>query len=199
MNKINLEQGSDDWLLWRKSHVTASEAPIIMGESKYMNEAELLMEKLGKAPPKPVNSFITGLGHRFEPQARAYINLLLDKEYEPVVATHHEFPWLSASFDGLDGNHPLEIKYVGAKKLQDVKCDVFDRSHWIQAQHQMIVSGSNTCLYCCYTLADYRSIDQIEYREINFDQEYVENKLWPKLNSFWEKLNESLCESKKSD
>ena len=186
MRKI--EQNSEDWYEWRRNGIGASDAPIIMGESKHATPHELFLEKVGLEPPKPVNEFITSLGHRFEPRALAYINLKEDKAYRPKIVEMMEYPWLRASLDGFYQTETLEIKYVGAAKLKAaMEESLVDLTHWIQMQHQMMVTGVAQCVYLCYTLReDYRDIDEIHYHSVPYDSEYVQGVLWPELFRFWE-------------
>lgn len=180
-----MEQNTESWEEWRRSGLGASDAPIVMGISKYQKPIDLFQIKLGLKEYKP-NAFITDLGHKFEPRARAYINLLNDWEYEEKVVEMEEYPWLRASLDGWDGETPCEIKYVGKKKIDDARLGNLDQTHWVQMQHQMMVTGSSKCLYVCYTLADYKEIDDIFWCEIPYDKDYVLDTLWPELFKFWE-------------
>ena len=185
-----MEQNSDTWYQWRREGIGASDAPVIMGKSKYQTREDLFLEKTGQAEPKPVNSFITELGHRFEPRARAYVNLMLDMEYQPQVVEMEAYKWLRASLDGWDDPDVLEIKYVGLEKITKARDeDEIPEDHWIQVQHQMMVTGAIKCLYCCYTLeADRKSIDEIHYDWIFYDRDFVINTLWPELVRFWEEV-----------
>ena len=183
-----MDQNTDDWLEWRRSGIGASDAPIIMGESKYMTAHELYLDKIGTPVIKKQNDFIINLGHRFEPRARAHLNLMYDWEYEPQVVEMAEYPWLRASLDGWNGSSVMEIKYVGKKKYEDFMNGEFDQSHWIQMQHQMMVTGAISCVYVCYTLEDFKSIDEIGCQFISYNKEYVLDTLWPELFKFWEKV-----------
>ncbi len=42
MKVLNLIQGTQEWLEARLNHFTASEAPAMLGESKYMSRTQLL-------------------------------------------------------------------------------------------------------------------------------------------------------------
>ena len=51
MNIHNVTQGSPEWHALRAQHFTASEAPAMMGASKYQSRSELLaLKKTGIAP-----------------------------------------------------------------------------------------------------------------------------------------------------
>ena len=187
-----MEQNSESWYEWRRNGLGASDAPIILGKSKYSTPRELFLEKCGLAPPKPVNEFITSLGHRFEPRALAYYNLMNDTNFTPQVVEMEEYGWLRASLDGQDINvtetPQMEIKYVGKKKIDDARTGTIDPAHWIQLQHQMMVTGANKCIYLCYTLEGHKNLDEIHYLPIDYDEKFVLNDMWPKLFEFWERV-----------
>ena len=181
-------QNTLEWEQWRREGVGASDSPIIMGESKYLTPFDLFQIKLGLKEHE-ANEFITNLGHRFEPRVRAHINLLMDWDYEPQVVEHETYPWLRASLDGWNGHDPMEVKYVGQKKYNDAfDNDEIDPTHWIQMQHQMMITGSEVCTYVFYTLAEYKEVDDISIKYIYYDEEYVNKKLWPELCKFWERV-----------
>jgi putative phage-type endonuclease len=184
-----VKQNSEDWDAWRLKGLGASEAPIVMGISKYQTPKQLFNVKMGLEVYKP-NEFITGLGHRFEPRALAYINLMEEADYEPTLCTHSQEEWIRCSLDGLYEGTPLEIKYVGAEKLEMAKHQVVqDITHWIQMQHQMMVTGSLRCIYLCYTLDKPRKeIDEVTYFSVDYDEEYALRELFPKLKEFWAKV-----------
>jgi hypothetical protein len=104
-----------------------------------------------------------------------------------MVAVHKDYEWLSASFDGIDlqAEKLAEFKYVVAAKLEAARCGDFDISHYIQVQHQMFISGISSCIYVCYTLADYREIDDIYHVEIPFNPTFTVEQLFPKLEEFY--------------
>lgn len=183
-----MEQNTTDWESWRLNGIGASDAPIIMGESKYLKPKDLFEIKLGKKEYKP-NEFITGLGHRFEPRARAYINIMEEANYQPALVEWESNRWLRASLDGYYEGEPLEIKFVGAIKLKEAKEGYVDLSHWIQMQQQMMVTGAMRAMYLCYTLdPEYRDLDEIHYHWVDFDHHYAINKMYPKLLDFWNSL-----------
>lgn len=200
MKSIDLEQNTVDWEAYRLNHIGSSDSPIILNQSKYLNRSELLEIKLGLRSYTP-NDFITGLGHRFEPRARAILNLSLDLDLEPLVAEHLDYPYISASLDGIDQAKQkiCELKYVGQAKLNEARSGTFDPSHYIQMQHQMFVSGYESCYYFCYTLAEYKEIDEYYFAEIPINLAFIRDQLFPKLEEFYLELQQKrseLCQSK---
>lgn len=184
-----MNQNTESWESWRLTGIGSSDAPIIMEASPYLKPDELLDIKLGKAKYEP-NSYITELGHRFEPRAIAHINIMTGKLFKPQLVEMAEYSWLRASLDGKYQNETLEAKYVGAKKFQKAKEEgIVCLDHWIQMQHQMMVCGTNEAIYLCYTLDENKKdIDEIHWHQVPYDKEYVLNELWPAEFHFWERV-----------
>ena len=65
----DLEQGSTEWLNWRRGVIGASDAATIMGENPWASSRRLLEEKLGLHRSFSGNA-ATREGHRLEEFAR---------------------------------------------------------------------------------------------------------------------------------
>ena len=73
---VELEQSTPEWHLWRKSHITASMSPVIMGVSKWMTPYQLFCEITGLTPPRE-STAVMQKGLELEPIARAEAEMLL--------------------------------------------------------------------------------------------------------------------------
>lgn len=104
----NVAQGSAEWLALRAKFRTASEAPAMMGASKYQSRTDLLMAKKTGITPDvtPSQQFIFDKGHATEAMARPLAEALIGEELYPIVATEGN---LLASMDGAttDSFHSL--------------------------------------------------------------------------------------------
>ncbi len=150
---IQLEQGSQAWLDYRRSHITATDISIIMGSNPFKTQAELFREKLGINPPQESNAAMER-GSRLEPEARTKACEVLGFDFEPVVMVSDAYPWAMASLDGLCSlelcDIILEIKCPKeATHLQAIQkcCPSY---YYDQMQWQMIVSGAKECYYFSY-------------------------------------------------
>lgn len=145
---IDLEQGSDEWLAFRKNHITATDALIIMGLSPWRTREELLKEKLGLIEPKPKN-YLMERGKELEPIARSHAEENFGTFFIPEVCISNEYPWMMASTDGIsfDGNMLLEIKCPGKKAHEIAKAGSIPDYYMPQLQHQMAVCGFDECIY----------------------------------------------------
>lgn len=185
-----MKQGSPEWHEWRSNGIGSSDAPAIMGVCPYRSREDVLADKLGTAAPVKENPAMR-LGTKWEPAARAYFALnhgLLD--IEPCEIEHKKHSFLRASLDFAHKPEFLfgEIKYMGEKKFEEVlRKQVTPENHWVQIQHQFMVTGFSTCVYVPYTLSeDHRRIERIAFVHVDCDLHYIRNKLFPALNNFWQ-------------
>ncbi|MCJ8293371.1 MAG: YqaJ viral recombinase family protein [Colwellia sp.] len=149
---LNLVQGTDEWLEARKEYLTASEAPAMMGDSKYKSRTELLKEKkTGKV--KAVSSFTQSLfdkGHQTEESARDIIEFELMEEFKPVVGSIElDGLKLLASLDGLseDEKTVFEHKLWNEILAENVNNSVLEASHYWQLEFQLMVFGAESVLF----------------------------------------------------
>ena len=140
MKIIKLEQGSPEWLSWRKMVITATDASIIMGNNPWDTPYSCWQRKLGLIEEKKSNEAMER-GKRLEPEARDKFNALHGFNMEPAVVESTEHEFLGASLDGITllGGMLLEIK-CGGSKLHDMavrgEIPAYYRD---QMQHQLLV------------------------------------------------------------
>lgn len=165
MKILDLVQGSSEWLAERSKNCCASEAPAMMGASKYMTRKKLLDLKKGAAP-EPISDFTQKLfddGHKFEEMAREILELEHCEDYPPVVGVLNinGVPML-ASLDGLEGGIIggliWEHKTWNATLAENVRNNVLEASHYWQLEHQMLVNGSDTCIFTCSDGTEEKSV-----------------------------------------
>jgi putative phage-type endonuclease len=192
LKEIIMQQNTKTWMQWRRQGIGASDAPIIFGESPYMTPYQLWNQKVfGYEEGDTGSNFVTELGHRFEPMCRADIELGLGYSMQPGCVEHEEFPWIRASLDGYSEENRIfcEIKYVGKEKLELAKEGIVPTAHWIQMQHQFMVTGFPKGIYACYTLNDGKSsIEQMAQVRVDPDPKFITEKLFPKLKVFWDQV-----------
>lgn len=136
MRKIELEQGSQEWLTWRKGLITATEASSIMGVNPYCSQYKSWQRKTGMIPEQAETEPMRR-GKRDEPIARAMFNELYGMQMEPCCIESTTYNFLGASLDGLSpcGKYLLEIK----SQQHSYSKEKFDM-HFTQMQHQMLCS-----------------------------------------------------------
>ncbi len=184
-----MDQGSAEWLAWRRQGIGSSDVPAIVGVCPYRTREDVLLDKLGKGKPVTVNPAMQ-LGTKWEPAARALHYFETGLEMLPAELVHPEFDYLRASLDGyLSDDHFLEIKYIGEKNFDKILETPFPlEHHWAQIQHQHLVTGLKWCKYIPYTLNEAKTkIERIQYVDVVRDDAYCE-QLVVELTKFWEEV-----------
>lgn len=147
---LNLIQGSAEWLAERLVSRTASEAPAMMGLSKYMTRDELLqMKKTGLS--KEVNQFQQAKfdeGHSTEDQARIILEQELGIDFYPVVLKEGKY---LASMDGVDelGTVGFEHKLWNEEFAANIRSGIVPDTHWPQLEQQIALSGVKKIIFVC--------------------------------------------------
>lgn len=154
--RFDLEQRSEQWLKWRRSGVTATEAVIILNGKHFGKSAsDVWDEKFGVAKPQFINSFIkNGVAHEgdcircFEEKHHVSVQV------ENTCMANKTLPFLKASLDGYIPEHNVivECKCPGEKNWRDVEKNSMNAKciqyYNIQVQHQLLVSGAKLGFLC---------------------------------------------------
>lgn len=131
-------QGTPEWLESRRNKIGSSDAPVIAGVSPYQTRHGLWMEKMGFGEPVRENPAMRR-GKLGEQIVRDYYCILQDIEMYPVVVNSDTFPWMMASFDGLnpERTRAIEIKVVGKDAYEEAEIGRVPEHHRLQMIHQM--------------------------------------------------------------
>ena len=147
MKTLNLQQGSEEWNAVRAKHFTASEAPAMLGLSKYMSRQELLRQKaIGHTPEvDSAKQRLFDKGHEAEAAARPIVEEIIGDELFPVTGSLEVdgLPLL-ASFDGLTMSEDLvwENKLFNESLANDIYAFEIGDHYWPQLEQQLLVSGA---------------------------------------------------------
>lgn len=146
----NVAQGSAEWLALRAQYRTASEAPAMMGASKYQSRTDLLIAKKTGITPDvtPSQQFIFEKGHATEALARPLTEALIGEELYPVVVTEGN---LLASMDGATmlGDTLFEHKLWNESVVAQVKAGDLAPHYYWQLEQQLLVSGAERVIFVC--------------------------------------------------
>lgn len=151
---LDVLQGSSEWIEIRGSYLCASEAPAMMGCSKFMSRNDLLNQKKGWKS-NPVSSFQESLyekGHEYEDMARTMIETDYCDDFPPKVAVnavHGVAISLLASFDGLSETIAWEHKSWNKTLAENVRNGVLEPMYCWQLEHQMLVAGHDKIIFTC--------------------------------------------------
>lgn len=163
----NVAQGSPEWHALRATHFTASEAPAMMGTSKYQSRTDLLtLKKTGITPevtPQQQRNF--DRGHDTEALARPLVEEMIGEELYPVVGTEGN---LLASMDGATmlGETLFEHKLWNDALVAQVKAGDLAPHYYWQLEQQLLVSGAERVIFVCsdgtaenFVYMEYRPVD----------------------------------------
>lgn len=155
MKIIHLEQGSKEWLEYRRSRIGASEAPIILGESPWKKKEKLLEEKI--TAKESYQNAAMKWGRDTEEEARQEFCKLNDITVRPIVGENDALPWQMASFDGMDIDMQIVVEIKCPKSMKS-HLEAYEKRvphhYWIQIQHQLCVSGLKDAFYFSYFMGE---------------------------------------------
>lgn len=144
----NVIQGSTEWHALRLNHFTASEAPAMMGASKYQTRTELLaLKKTGLVPEVDAGTQrLFDQGHATEALARPIVERMIGEDLYPVVGTEGN---LLASMDGMDmlGALVFEHKLWNEELAASVRAGELDPHYFWQLEQQLLVSGAERAIF----------------------------------------------------
>jgi putative phage-type endonuclease len=157
---IDLEQGSEEWLLARCGKATASRMGDLMartksgyGASRTNYAAELIAERLTGKPAEKFKNGAMEWGSAHEAEARALYEFLHDCEVRSVgLVTHPSIANSLASPDGLVGHDGLvEIKCPNtATHIATLLGGGIDSRYVLQMAWQMCCTGRAWCDFVSY-------------------------------------------------
>jgi len=145
MNIVKLEQGSQQWLEFRRNGVGASDIASIAGiEGAFQKRKDVMAEKLGRERKlTEYQEQIFRAGHEWEQVVRAAFLREQGFKWEQAVATHIHNDRFFASLDGLDLKRGtiLEVKSV-VNRAKFEQCKAQTPPHYLaQVQWQLYCTG----------------------------------------------------------
>ncbi|WP_104962961.1 lambda-exonuclease family protein [Pseudomonas sp. XWY-1] len=207
------QQNSAAWLAWRSEGIGASEAPQIMGTSKFRSSYELFRLRLGIGPPPPPTPFVDRIrarGHQLEPIARAAYERHTGATVTPIIAESASIPFIRASLDGFNPflGIPVEIKCPGATAHELALKGIIPPEYVDQVQHQIFVAEAPFAHYYSFdgtkgvllkVLRNQKRIDQILRGEHDFWHRLQTGKWctdeWEAAAASWQQANRLLQEA----
>jgi len=139
----DLEQGTTNWLEWRRKGIGASEAAAVLGLSPWTHREDLLREKTSPARVQQDDNHHTLRGKKLEPVAREMYEDLMGWGMEVFCASHDEYDFIRASFDGVrkkDHKIILEIKCPSQRWHEHTLTEGVPDWYFAQIQHQLLVN-----------------------------------------------------------
>lgn len=162
----DVQQGSTEWHALRLEHFTASEAPAMLGVSKYQSRSDLLQQKkTGLAPEvDAATQRLFDNGHATEAMARPIVERMIGEDLYPVVGTLGN---LLASMDGMTmlGDTLFEHKALNQSLIQQIAAGELEAHYWVQLEQQLYVSGAQRVIFACSDGTE-ENFHHLEYRPV---------------------------------
>lgn len=190
----NVVQGSEEWHALRAKHFTASEAPAMLGVSKYQSRSELLRQKAtgDSKEISPEQQRLFDRGHAAEAAARPIADTIVGDELLPatVTADVDGLP-LMASCDGVTMfndkgwehklyGQALEASVLNAVELGDAS--TLDEHYTVQMEQQLMLTGAESWLFMCSDGTDencayiwYETNPELHQRIVNGWKQFAED------------------------
>ena len=160
MKIITLQQGTLEWLEWRKGGIGGSDIATILGLSPFEDATRenLLREKTERW--QRTRNFAMRRGTRLEPIARRAYETAYRTDAPPVCIQHDSVPWGRGSLDGLcrhrfDAGHGkpwiLELKAPAWETHSAALAGIVPDYYRVQCQYQLWVAGIDLCHFASYT------------------------------------------------
>ena len=196
MKIIDLGQREDAWHQWRSEGMSASEAAVVLGMSKYKTPWKLWAEKTGYAVSDDLsNNPNVQRGVRLEDDARDAVETYFSKnsnDFDPLLPICAEStiePIMRASFDGIRSNgEPVELKVPAGSTWEKVKSEREKseayRLYYPQVQHQMYVCEAQKGWLAFYNPDEPDTHQQLIVFEIKRDQAMMD-ELVKKALELW--------------
>lgn len=155
MKIVDVEQGTEEWLKWRKTVITATDCPAIMGSSPWSTPYKCWQNKLGLSGDKAPNAAMQR-GKDLEPIARDIFSRNTGITMKSAVIESSEYSILGASLDGISSNKTmiLEIKCGGEKLHALAKDSIIPEYYMDQIQHQILVTRAVKAFYLSFDGVD---------------------------------------------
>ena len=170
---VDLEQGSLEWLEFRRSRIGGSDAPTIMGLSPWPNSSPLQLYEEKMHGKKKDENFAMRRGKDLEPVARDLFCSVENIKVTPKVFVSTLRPWQMASLDGIseDGLIAYEAKCGGKELLRMAYKREIPPYYYAQIQHNFCVVNPEVYHYQVYCEEEAASFI------VERDNEFIEKML----------------------
>ncbi|MEY4685607.1 MAG: hypothetical protein RLZ25_2066 [Pseudomonadota bacterium] len=149
---IELVQGTEAWHAHRARSLNASEAPVMLGISKYCSRSELLKQKATGVVPEidPMLQRRFDDGHKFEAMARPWAEEIIGAELFPsTMSLEVDGLSLAASLDGITMMEDItfEHKTLNLDLAESLQAGIIPEEYHPQMEQGLMISGASKCLF----------------------------------------------------
>lgn len=150
MKILNVTQGSPEWHAARAAHFCASDAPAMMGASKYKSRNDLIREKATGLTEEitPEKQALFDKGHAAEAAIRPHVEKLIGDDLYPATATEGR---LLASLDGMTMEEEtlFEHKLWNQTVVAQIQRGELEPQYYWQLEHQLLVTKAKRVYFVC--------------------------------------------------
>lgn len=148
--RLQVEQGSQEWLDLRKEKVTATDCAAILRISNCDTPYQRWMKKMGLLPEEFVNSAMKR-GSQLENRATQVLNKKRNLSLKPAVILNDKHTWQLGSYDAISDDDKViaEVK-CGKETYEEAKHGIIAPDYIAQMQHLMCVSPVDYMLFFSY-------------------------------------------------
>jgi putative phage-type endonuclease len=195
---VSIEQRTPAWHEWRRGGVGASDTAAILGLSPYAKREDILARKTGHVPDLSASDGTARRGVMLEPYALRAYKRRTGLSPVPACASSTRWPWLLASFDGVDWQEErpkiVEIKCPQRATHEQV-CACNIPLYWIaQVQHQMMVLDVDTAhLWSWHPRAAEPGVLMVIYRDSRWEQMILEE-----TRRFWTDVQTAMARDERT-
>lgn len=186
--EVNLVQGSDDWIKYRRGCFNASELGVAMGIDKNVIRRELQRVYATGTEieySRYVKEVVFAGGHEAEEKIRPLVANDFDTEFKPKVFMLEGLTPLplSVSLDGLCafGDYNLEVKQFNQELYESVKNGIVPDDRMPQLQQQLMLSPAKQTIFAVSN----ETMDGYVHLIVNPDDEFIGRipAIW---DGFWQ-------------
>lgn len=199
--KLAIEQDTEEWLEWRMTGITATEAAIVSGVNPYESVDKFFPVKAGFTLAEFKYNEAIRRGKALEPFVRQMVNIHFNTVFEPACVQNLKNEVLIASLDGInqDGSIILEIKCATNFGTHRKNFSTFSgcltdgtyaiiynmpEYYYCQLQYQLMVTQASKALFVSYFEGD------MKFLTIYPEAEY-QKSLKKQVINFWKKVQKA--------
>jgi len=185
--EVKFEQGSPEWIAWRKEGIGASDVPAILGISPYISANKLWKIKKNIIKDYQISEYAKIMGSSAEEDARTSFNEITGKVFVPVCFESDCNSQFKCSLDGYCNGEIFEAKFVAQEYYKDLKGGQPVRpDHMAQLQWQMFITDAPNANYFVVTKSGAKLA-----LTVNRDEELIDRCITEAIR-FLEYLNDNV-------
>ena len=190
MRMVDIGQGTDAWRAWRHGGIGSSDAPAIVGVSRWRSAQQVWSIKTGawQADGIDLEAGRLARGGFLEPTIRARYEAFVGREAPARCVAHDSIAFVRASLDGLrtDGV-PLEVKAASRRDHRAALEGRLPVPHAPQMVHALLATGASEAHYASYNADAFTGDDQLVVLVVSHDARAIEALLAIEA-TFWRSI-----------